>query len=72
VYRIGEVILFANKTKNTDIATLWRVFSTQLASKRARLNVYYFITDPKLQVIKIIGSIALIGVFYIKVNFQFI
>ncbi len=39
VYRIGEVILFANKAKSTHIAPLWGVFLTQLADKRIKQNV---------------------------------
>ncbi|MCK5466962.1 MAG: hypothetical protein KAI99_00580, partial [Cyclobacteriaceae bacterium] len=46
-YRIGEVILFVNKAKNTGIATLWRVFLTKLTSKRTRLNVL-FISEQTL------------------------
>lgn len=37
--RIYAVILFANKAKNAGIATLRRVFLTQLASKRTSRNV---------------------------------
>ncbi len=47
-YRIGEVILFVNKAKNTGIATLWRVFLTKLTSKRTRLNVM-FISEQTLK-----------------------
>ena len=39
VNRIYAVILFANKAKNAGIATLRRVFLTQLASKRTSRNV---------------------------------
>ncbi len=48
-YRIGEVILFVNKAKNTGIATLWRVFLTKLTSKRTRLNVM-FISEQTLTI----------------------
>jgi hypothetical protein len=47
-YRIGEVILFVNKAKNTGIATLWRVFLKKLTSKRTRLNVM-FISEQTLK-----------------------